>query len=196
MKSKIEKFELVIPGKRHKRKAIEYIKEHRKYNSKINGSGALYEYLDDYDGWLELLERERNVVADGIQIPTETYFLVRANDEKIIGMVNIRLELNECVRNSYGSIGYGIRPTERRKGYNKINLYLTLLECQKRGIMEVILSCDKDNIGSSKTMLALGANFEREAYSEVLNGLIQFYTIDVNYAVERYRNQYEVYIKA
>ena len=30
-----------------------------------------------------------------------------------------------------GNIGYGIRPTERRKGYNKINLYLGLIEALK-----------------------------------------------------------------
>lgn len=190
MKSKEEKFKLVIPSMVYKEKAIKYIEEHNEYKSAINGDGMLHYYLNDYEGWLEVLERERNIVADENQVPTETFFLVRANDDKIIGMVNIRLKLNERVRNSYGSIGYGIRPTERRKGYNKINLYLTLLKCKEMGIRDVILSCKKDNIGSSKTMLALGANFNREVYNETSKELIQFYTINVNDAVEQYKNQY------
>lgn len=194
MKNKEEKFKLVIPTERYKRKAIKYIKEHRKYKSAINGSGALYEYLDDYETWLALLEDERAIEANNIHVPTETYFLVRANDDKIVGMINIRLALNEKIKNSYGSIGYGIRPTERRKGYNKINLYLGLLECQRRGMKSVILSCEKDNIGSSKTMLALGANFDREVYNEVSGKFIQFYRIDVDYAVAMYKEEFSKYV--
>ncbi len=193
MKRKEEKFKLVTPTIAYKRKAIKYIKEHNKYKSPINGSGLLYNYLDDYEEWLKLLECERNIVADGIQVPTETFFLVRSNDNEIVGMINIRLELNDRIRNSYGSIGYGIRPKERRKGYNKINLYLGLKECQKRGIKGVILSCEKGNMGSSKTMLALGGKFVKEKYSEDQEKLIQFYAIDVDSSLDRYKDVYEKY---
>ena len=194
MSNKDEKFELVVPTIKYKRKAIKYIKEHNKYSSRINGSGLLYEYLDDYKGWLKKLEYEKNIVTDKVFVPNETYFLVRTNDKKIIGMVNLRTELNEYVKNSYGSISYGIRPKERRKGYNKINLYLTLLECKKRGIKNVVISCEKDNIASSKSMLALGAVFDKEVYSSKKNNFIQFYRIDVDYAVNTYKSTYEKFI--
>lgn len=194
MKIKNEKFKLVIPTIKYKRKAIKYIKEHNKYNSRINGSGLLYEYINDYEKWLEKLEYERNIVADNVFVPNETYFLVRENDDKIIGMVNLRTELNERVKNSYGSIGYGIRPKERRKGYNKINLYLTLLECQRRGIKNVVLSCEKDNIASSKSMLALGAVFDKEIFNGIQKKFYDFYRIDVDYAVGAYKDIYGKYI--
>lgn len=194
MKNKNEKFKLVIPTIKYKRKAIKYIKEHNKYNSRINGSGLLYEYINDYEKWLKKLEYERNIVADNVFVPNETYFLVRENDDKIIGMVNLRTELNERVKNSYGSIGYGIRPKERRKGYNKINLYLTLLECQRRGIKNVVLSCEKDNIASSKSMLALGAVFDKEIFNGIQKKFYDFYRIDVDYAVGAYKDIYGKYI--
>lgn len=194
MRNKDEKFELVVPTIKYKRKAIKYIKEHNKYGSRINGSGMLYEYLDDYKGWLKKLEHEKNILTDKVYVPNETYFLVRKNDKRIIGMVNLRTELNEYVKNSYGSISYGIRPKERRKGYNKINLYLTLLECKKRGIKNVVISCEKDNIASSKSMLALGAVFDKEVYSSTKNNFIQFYRIDVDYAVNAYKDTYDKYI--
>lgn len=194
MKFKNEKFKLVTPTIKYKRKAIKYIKEHNKYNSRINGSGLLYEYVDNYEGWLKKLDHERSIVADNVFVPNETYFLVRENDDKIIGMVNLRTELNERVKNSYGSIGYGIRPKERRKGYNKINLYLTLLECQRRGIKNVILSCEKDNIASSKSMLALGAVFDKEIFNGFQKKFYEFYRIDVDYAVGAYKNTYDKYI--
>ena len=194
MRCKEEKFKLIIPNLEYKKKAIKYIKEHNKYKSPINGSGLLYEYLNDYEGWLRKLEYERNIVADRTYVPNETFFMVRANDDKIIGMVNLRLELNERVKNSYGSIGYGIRPKERRKGYNKINLYLTLLECQKRGIKSVILSCDKENIASSKTMIALGGVFDKEIFNNFTNKFYQFYRIDVDYSIEAYKDTYNKYV--
>jgi len=155
----------------------------------------LYEYLDDYEGWLKKLDYERNIVADNVFVPNETYFFVRTRDQKIIGMVNLRTKLNERVKNSYGSIGYGIRPKERRKGYNKINLYLTLLECEKKGIKNVVLSCEKDNIASSKSMLALGAVFDKEVYDGSQKKFFDFYRIDVDYAIGAYKDTYGKYIE-
>ena len=47
------------------------------------------------------------------------------SDNKIVGMISIRLKLNKALWNFGGNIGYSIRPSERRKGYNKINLFYT-----------------------------------------------------------------------
>ena len=64
-------------------------------------------------------------------------------------MVNIRLALNKMLREHGGNIGYGIRPKERKKGYNKINLYLALKVCDKHNIEDVLLG-DSPNTVNSK----------------------------------------------
>ena len=110
-----------VPSLARKEDAIEYIREHHEHNSNINGSGGLDRYLDDYEGWLQNLEDSKQPSKD--RVPGLTYFLVRESDNKIIGMANIRLYLNERLREEGGHIGYGIRPSERRKGYNKITRY-------------------------------------------------------------------------
>ena len=192
----MEKFKLIRPTLEYKEQAIAYIQEFYQYNSKIHGVGSLNKYLDDYEGWLEKLELYRNMVATEERVPAETFFLIRENDNKIIGMTNIRFELNENLRKYGGHIGYSIRPTERRKGYNKINLYLGLLESQKRGLKRVMLSCDKDNLGSSRTMLAFNAEFEREFFDDEINHCIeQIYWIDVDSAIESKKSEFEKYIK-
>ena len=122
------------------------------------------------------------------KVPAETYFLVRKRDKKIVGMINIRLQLNEKLKAFGGNIGYSIRPTERRKGYNKINLYLALQICQKHKIKEVMLDCDKYNLGSAKTMQALGGKLTKEYYDENVKCLVQQYIIDVDKSVEKYKN--------
>lgn len=169
--------------------AIDFINEFVKYNSEINGSGGLDRYFDNYQGWLQKLEDDKNVKPGSDRVPARTYFLVRESDNRIVGMVNIRLALNERLRKSGGHIGYCIRPTERRKGYNKVNLYLALQVCQKYGIENAMLSCDKINEGSSKTMKALGATFERE-FEEDNGEIEEVYNINVKDSIEKYKDLY------
>ena len=130
----MEKFYFEVPSIKRKAEAIDYIEEHYKNDSNINGSGGLHRFLDDYEGWLEKLEKDYNMVPNEERVPARTYFLIRENDNRIIGMINIRTALNERLSKFGGHIGYGIRPSERGKGYNKINLYLGLKVCKEYGI--------------------------------------------------------------
>lgn len=181
----------VAPGIKHSSEAIEYINEHLNCNSPINGVGSLNRYLNNYQAWLEKLRQDRLVVANEERVPSETYFLERVEDHKIIGMVNIRLSLNERLLKCGGHIGYGIRPSERRKGYNKINLYLALLRCQELGIEEVILDCNQVNLASSKTMEALGGIRIASYYNEEEQCNIYRYLIKVNESLNNNRDLYE-----
>jgi len=188
----MEKLKYEIPSIVRKQDALEFINEFYKYNSNINGTGSLDSYFDNYEEWLIKLEKDYNTEFSEERVPARTYFLVRENDNKIIGMINIRLTLNERLKKSGGHIGYCIRPTERRKGYNKINLYLGLKECQKYGIKEAMLTCDKTNLGSAKTMQSLGANLIEEFYED--NVLEQKYIISVDESIEKYKEEYEKFI--
>lgn len=191
----MEKLRYEIPSIERKDEAIEYINEFYKYNSEVNGSGGLDRYLDNYEGWLKHLKESANRIPNEEKVPARTYFLVRENDNRIVGMINIRLTLNENLRKLGGHIGYGIRPTERRKGYNKINLYLGLKECQKYGIEEALLTCNKENLGSAKTMKALGGKLIKEIYEdEKYHEYLQFYIINVDESLEKYKEEYEKYI--
>lgn len=107
----MEKLKHEIPSLSRKEDAISYINEFYEYGSRINGSGKLDDYLDDYEGWLKRLKWQSNVKPDEEHVPALTYFLVRESDNKIVGMLNIRLTLNNKLKNSGGHIGYGIRPT-------------------------------------------------------------------------------------
>jgi predicted acetyltransferase len=188
----VEKLKHVKPTKDYELQAIDYINEFYKYNSEINGVGGLHRFLNDYEGWLLKLEEDRNRVPSEEKVPAETFFLVRENDNKIVGMINIRLTLNERLKKFGGYIGYSIRPTERQKGYNKINLYLGLLCCQKHGIKEVLMDCDKENPASVKTMISLGGKLVREYFDdENSHCIVQDYIIDVNKAIEDNKQKYE-----
>jgi len=114
------------------------------------------------------------------KVHARTYFFVRESDNRIFGMINIRTALNERLRKFGGHIGYGIRPTERGKGYNKINLYLGLKICDEYVIDNVLMDSDLDNPALWKTMEALGGKRIREYYDDAnVHCMVVDYNIDV-----------------
>ena len=190
----MEKFYLEKPSIERKNDAIEYINEHYEYKSNINGSGGLHRYLDNYEEWLKKLENDYTMIPNEERVPARTYFLVRESDNRIVGMINIRTALNERLSKFGGHIGYSIRPTERGKGYNKLNLYLGLKVCDKYGIEKVFMDADLDNPASWKTMEALGGIRVKEYYNEEEKCMVVDYNIDVKNALEKYKDVYEEYI--
>ena len=190
----MEKFYFEVPSINRKDEAIDYINEFIKNNSEINGTGGLDRYLNDYDGWLEKLSQDYTRIPDENKVPARTYFLVRENDNKIVGMINIRLTLNDRLKKFGGNIGYSIRPSERRKGYNKINLYLALKVCDKYNIDKILLDADLENVASWKTMEALGGVRVKEYYDDInAHCTVVDYNIDVRKALEEH-TEFEKYI--
>ena len=194
----MERFYLEEPSLERKDEIIEYLDEFVKYNSNINGTGSLDKIYDGYT-FEETLERCLNMkneeYAKSInRVPGKTFLLIRKNDNKIVGTINIRWNLSEKMLKFGGHIGYGIRPTERRKGYNKIQLYLVLLEAQKLNLDKVMLDCSVDNLGSDKTIKALGGILERCELDESDNTMTNVYWINVDESIKKYKNEYSKYI--
>lgn len=182
----METFYLEVPGMDRKSDALAYIQEFHRHHSNINGTGGLDRFTEDYEGWLEKLQKAANRIPDEKRVPAKTFFLVRSSDRKIIGMINIRLALNEDLRKSGGNIGYSIRPTQRRQGYNKINLYLGLKVCQAHGMEKALLDADLDNPGSWRTMEALGGVLVREEPDGETGRIVRAYEIPVSESLQKY----------
>jgi len=192
----MEKFYYEIPSINRKEEAIAYIKEFYEFKSDIHGTGGLQRFLDNYEGWLDKLQEDYKRIANEEKVPARTYFLIRANDNKIVGMVNIRLALNPKLKKYGGNIGYSIRPTERGKGYNKINLYLALKVCKQYEIKKVIMDADKDNIASWKTMESLGGiNTKVFLDTKHSNTIVKDYEFDVEKSLKSNLDKYEMYIE-
>lgn len=194
----MEQFYLEKPSISRKIDVLEYMEEHQKCQSDINGAGSFDKVLDGvtYEDCLEKsLKMEDKEYANSInKCPRKTFFLIRKHDNKLIGMISIRYNLTEELLQFVGHIGYGIRPTERGKGYNKINLYLGLIEAQKLGLSRVMLGCSVSNTPSDKTIQALGGILERCEVDPSDNTLSNVYWIDVKKSLYEYRSVYAPYI--
>lgn len=94
-------------------------------------------------------------------VPATTFLAVDA-DGKLIGMIDIRHRLNEGLLRFGGNIGYSVRPCCRRQGYATQMLALALEECRKMQMQKVLVTCNKENIGSAKTIQKNGGVLENE----------------------------------
>lgn len=130
----------------------------------------------DFENYLSKLEISKP--RDGL-VPDSTFFLYDEKRNVFIGAANIRHYLNESLLKTGGHVGDGIRPSERRKGYGTLLVKLALEECKKIGIDKVLMTCNKDNIGSAKTIVNNGGVLENEVIDE--NGvLLQRYWISLD----------------
>lgn len=191
----MEQFYLEVPSIKRKNEVIEYINELVLYNSNINGIESLAKILEGYT-YEQALERCLNLQKEEYakklgRSQSKTFLLIRKNDNRVIGAINIRWNLPEAMKKFSSNIGYGIRPTERRKGYNKINLYLGLIEAKKLGLDKVMLVCEADNLGSSKTMQALGGIHERTEIDPQDGVLTSVYWFNVNETIDKYMSVFK-----
>lgn len=171
---------LIFPTLEYKEKAIEYINEFYEYGSEINGVGALDWYLKEstYEAWLQKVIADMDVAnVEPHRVPALTYFFVREEDDRILGMANLRLALNDFLRTEGGHIGYSIRPTERRKGYGTRMLQEALKVYDRLGIEEVFVSCDRENPASSGVIINCGGELVEEFYSDTFQAHVQKYSI-------------------
>ena len=113
----------------------------------------------NFEGYLEKLEVKEN---DQGLVPDSTYFCLDTERNIFVGAVNIRHYLNESLLLNGGHIGDGVRPSERRKGIATKMIGLALEECRKLGIEKVLMVCNKENIGSAKSIQNNGGILENE----------------------------------
>lgn len=118
----------------------------------------------DFEYYLENLET-KEPAPEG-RVPDSVFFCLDTDRNIFVGAVNIRHYLNDSLLYTGGHIGDGIRPSERRKGYATAMIGLALEECKKLGIKRVLMTCDKDNIGSAKSIIKNGGVLENEVINE------------------------------
>ena len=156
----MEKIILVKPDLSYADEIIKYKEESLAESAIINGSAGL-DRFSSIEIWFEELKKRscEDTVPKGL-VPSSTYLGVREKDNYIVGMIDIRHYLNEYLTQVGGHIGYGVRKTERNKGYAKQMLKLALEKCKELKIKKVLITCDEDNIASEKVILSANAKLE------------------------------------
>ena len=170
---------LVTPTLGHKHDAMDFRREWG--DTHIDGGQGLHNF-ENYEDWLAYIEKVKNGEFKDF-VRSTVYFAIdnnknNKNKNKIVGMVDIRHDLNDALLIRGGHIGYGVRPCERKKGYATKMLALALRECKHLNINKVLVTCDKNNTASAKTIEKNGGVLENE-FTDDAGGVVLRYWIDI-----------------
>ena len=143
-----------------------YRKEFLECGDSMDGTGALRRCENPQD-WVNHSNSCKNshTVPQGL-VPATQYMLVREEDRKIVGMLQIRHYFNPYLEKYGGHIGYSVAPSERRRGYAALMLKMALPKCRELGIEKVLITCISGNEGSKRTILKNGGIYESTVYEE------------------------------
>lgn len=151
---------LVEPNKTMLANIEEYKLEFLSNNEIINGALGLID-LSAKD-WITFVEnsKQKDTVKEGY-VTAHTFLIM--NDNDLVGIINARHDLNDYLFNFGGHIGYSIRKSKRGNGYAKEALKQA---CEflfsSIGLEKILVTCDKNNIASKKTIEYCGGILENE----------------------------------
>ncbi len=174
-----EKLLLLRPTAKYIPQYEAYRREFLDFGGSMDGAGGLRR-LESGRAWLDEVERfsRPETVPEGKVVSTQ-FILVREADDRLLGMLQLRHDLNDYLRRVAGHIGYSVRPSERRRGYAKRMLAMALDEARKLGLERVMISCSVENEASRRTILSNGGVFESTVLDETDGELLERYWIEL-----------------
>jgi predicted acetyltransferase len=125
----------------------------------IDGSGLQAPVTPDRATLDALIEKSMTLSDTTITPPkgavhNDLYWIVDGGE--VVGFLSFRHELNDYLRHVGGHIGYSVRESRRRQGHASAALRLGLDRAREIGLDRVLITCDDDNVASSRTIEGAG----------------------------------------
>jgi predicted acetyltransferase len=139
----------------------------------------LDEALDDFEKYVAKLNdhaKGRNLPQGWV--PATSYWLL-GSSVNVLGYSSLRHRLSPQLRRFGGHIGYGIRPTQRNKGYGSCICKLTLDKARLLGLKRLLITCDDNNHASARIIENCGGLLEDKVMNKGRDVPTRRYWIEV-----------------
>ena len=129
--------------------------------------GAVLEQFPDIASWIAFFDAPGGtLMPNGVaKVADSTYLAWDDTAAQMRGIINIRHELNDFLRQYGGHIGYSVHPACWNQGYATEMLALALQQCDALGLRELLLTCSPDNPASRRVI---------EKNGGVLDNIVEF----------------------
>lgn len=188
----MESLKLLKPTKDFENQILKIAQEFFDDGTVLNWTSWLKRYVNNYDWRLgNINNNENKETVETWHVIAKQFILIRELDNKVLWFINTRLELNEALLEHGWHIWYSIRPSERKRHYATAQLFSVLKLYKDLWIEKVLLTCDKSNIWSAKTIQNCGWILENEIIDPTDWELIQRYWIDVDEWIKKWNEFFE-----
>jgi predicted acetyltransferase len=115
---------------------------------------------EEFSAWLDRVRRESDtsVPPEDGKVHATYWWIVEGNT--YLGAITLRHDLNDFLREVGGHVGFGVRPSARRRGLARWALRAVLSRARSLGLERVLVTCDDDNVASARTIEANGGRLE------------------------------------
>ena len=167
---------LVKVSREYKEQYEDMMREWRKTSEKIYPYSIRREF-SCFEDAIKTFENDSKGINIGSSVPSTTYLAYDDEKDIVVGAVNIKHYLNDELSKYGGHIADGVRPSQRRNGYATEMIRQALEVCRNELKLEkVLMVCNKNNIGSAKSIMKNGGVFESDVYTDD-NELVSRYWI-------------------
>jgi predicted acetyltransferase len=172
-----ENLQLVEPDESRREESIAYLEEYGTAGETW-GQGVLKEARCDFAGFVRRVRQwKQGFGSPPNGVPTSVFLLIRGT--RLLGECSLRHRLTDSLRDEGGHISYGVRPSERGKGYATLMLKLVLDKARLRGLKRVLLTCDTDNPASVHVIQKKGGILDSEGISQTRGKAIKRFWIEL-----------------
>ena len=157
----MEQLVLIRPTAEYEKDIAAYKDEFLVSGDSMDGTAGLINATSVME-WIRqiALNESEETVQPGF-VPSSTFLAIHTQSRRLVGVIDIRHRLNDHLLVTGGHIGYSVRKSERRKGYAKEMLRQALLFCREEcKLNRCLLTCNSENIASSRTIEANGGVLE------------------------------------
>lgn len=134
--------------------------------------------LDAFETWVQRLRAQANPHTCPLEsglVPDTFWWIV--DGDRYIGSIDLRHRLNDYLAEVGGHIGFGIRPSARRRGYASWALAAVLPHAREMGLTQLLITCDAENLGSARAVERNGGVLETVV--ETREGMKRRYWVDL-----------------
>lgn len=175
----LEDVMLIKPSVAYTEEIMSYRQEFLENGDSMDGTGGLRNIKDPIEWIKSCRDFEDLSKVPAHLVSSEQFILVRKEDQRIVGMIQLRHRLNDYLLNYGGHIGYSVRKSERRKGYANLMLSKMIQIAKHKKMDKLLITCLDHNEASRKTILKNGGIYEDKRYEENLNEYLERYWISL-----------------